>query len=709
MTNPTDAPATRGKSYPYPFGATADDHGTNFAVWADGADAVDVCLFEEGGSESRIPLRERTSGVWHGYVAGVRHGTRYGFRAVGPWDPRAGRRFNSAKLLLDPYATAIAGSFSAEPAAFGYDLSAGPNVRDDRDSAPFVPKSVVVRDDFDWGDDRLLRTPWPDTSIYELHVRGFTRLHPGVPEHMRGTFAGLAHPAALEHLTSLGVTAVELMPVHHFVTEPVVSRRGLTNYWGYNSIGFFAPHAGYSSSGSLGEQVREFKAMVKALHQAGLEVILDVVYNHTAEGGETGPTLGLRGLDNSEYYRLDGGGGYVDYTGCGNTLRTTEPRSVQLVTDSLRYWVSEMHVDGFRFDLAPALARSDRDVDMKCALMIAIEQDPVLSQVKLIAEPWDLGPGGYQVGQFPRWWSEWNGKHRDTMRDFWRGRSAGVRDVAYRLSGSSDLYADDGRHPFSSVNFVTAHDGFTLHDLVSYSTKHNEANAERNVDGTNDNRSDNHGAEGETSDESILTARRRSARNLLTTLVLSLGTPMLLGGDEIGRTQAGNNNAYCQDSPTTWVDWSLEPWQQDLLTWTRALLELRRNEPAFRRHSFPRGFRTSTGTKDLAWLRPDGTELNDSDWFNTGDVTVGMYLSGELTGIDGVDGGPTDGHSFLVVVHAGADDVDYAVPGEPWGTSWSLLLDSAHERPLAEPLPYKSGDTLLLVSRSAVVLRADPQ
>ncbi len=488
-----------------PLGATADDEGTNFALWADEAERVEVCLFDEDGREQRIPLDEQTFHVWHGYLPGVRPGQRYGFRVHGPWDPASGHRFNPAKLLTDPYARAVDGRLTYDDRVSGHVRGGPKDTRDDRDSAPFVPRSVVVRDDFDWGGDAPPRIEWQDTVVYEAHVRGLTARHPDVPEHQRGTYAGLAHPAVVNHLTWLGVTAVELLPVHHFITEEHLARDGKVNYWGYNSLGYFAPESAYSSTGSLGGQVSEFKAMVKTLHAAGLEVILDVVYNHTAEGGADGPTLAFRGLGNASYYKLAGDRrGYADYTGCGNTLDLSHPHVLQLVMDSLRYWVQEMHVDGFRFDLASALARSLHDVDMLSGFLTTIQQDPVLSQVKLIAEPWDVGDGGYQVGEFPPLWSEWNDQYRDTVRDFWRGQTGGLRGLGYRLSGSSDLYADDGRRPFSSVNFVTAHDGFTLRDLVTYNDKHNEANGEDNRDGTDNNRSWNHGVEGETDDESIL-------------------------------------------------------------------------------------------------------------------------------------------------------------------------------------------------------------
>ncbi len=695
-----------------PLGATADDEGTNFALWADGAAAVEVCLLD-GDRETRYPLSERTFHVWHGYLPGVRPGQHYGFRVYGPWDPRNGSRFNSAKLLLDPYARAIDGTLAYQPAIYGYRAAdhgpgaGGPDdtVRDDTDSAPYVPRSVVVRDDFDWGDDRPPATPWGDTTIYELHVRGFTRTHPGVPEALRGTFAGLAHPAAVQHLVDLGISAVELLPVHEFITEPRLVAQGLTNYWGYNTIGYFAPHAAYAAAG---RQVDEFKSMVKALHAAGLEVILDVVYNHTGEGDELGPTLAFRGLDNAAYYRLkDGGRHYADYTGCGNTLDVSEAHVLQLVMDSLRYWVLEMHVDGFRFDLAAALARSMHDVDMLGGFLTTIQQDPVLSRVKLIAEPWDVGQGGYQVGEFPPLWSEWNDKYRDAMRDFWRGADGGVREMGYRLSGSSDLYSDDGRRPFASINFVAAHDGFTLRDLVSYDRKHNEGNGEDGRDGSGANHSWNHGVEGETDDADVLMVRRRTLRNLLTTLLLSTGVPMLAQGDEMGRTQGGNNNAYCLDSPVSWVDWDLAPWQQELLMWTRTLVALRREHPVFRHRHFLEGRPAyAGGPKDLAWFRPDGHELVDADWWSPENETLGMYLSGDGLRNRSRRGERIRDDSFLLVLHAGAAAAGFTLPGEPWASGWSVVLDTTLDLP-AESAAPAPGQPLPLTPRSAVLLRAD--
>jgi isoamylase len=700
---------------PRPLGATADDEGTNFAMWTDAGDveAVEVCLFDDAGVETRYRLGERTYHVWHGYLPGVRPGQLYGYRVHGPWDPARGARFNPAKLLLDPYARAIAGQLAYQPPIYGHAGGWAPavvpppddSVIDTQDSAPFVPKSVVVSDGFDWGDDAPPATAWSQTSIYEMHVAGFTKTHPGVPEPLRGTYAGLAHPAAVAHLVDLGITAVELLPVHHFVSEPRLVAAGLTNYWGYNSVGYFAPHAGYCSSQ---QPVTEFKAMVKALHAAGLEVILDVVYNHTAEGDELGPTLSFRGLDNAAYYRLrDAGRRYTDYTGCGNTLDVRQPRVLAMVMDSLRYWVQEMHVDGFRFDLAAALARSMHDVDMLGGFLTTIEQDPVLSRVKLIAEPWDVGEGGYQVGEFPPLWSEWNDKYRDVVRDFWCGADGGVRELGYRLSGSSDLYSDDGRRPFASINFVAAHDGFTMRDLVSYNHKHNEANGELGRDGADANHSFNHGVEGETDDPMVLAARRRSMRSLLTTVLLSTGVPMLAAGDEMGRTQGGNNNAYCLDSPVSWLNWALDPWQQDLLAWTQRLLSLRRQHPVFRHRHFLEGRPAYPGgPKDLAWFTADGSELVDADWFSTRTETLGMYLSGDGLQARNRRGQRMQDDSFMLVVHGGRDVVGFTLPGEPWARSWRVLLDTAVDGPppTSTSAAYIPGDQVSLQPAAAVLL-----
>ncbi|MET8452825.1 glycogen debranching protein GlgX [Streptomyces sp. NPDC005209] len=688
--------------------------GTNFALWAAGAEAVQLCLFDERGRETRLRLSELTHEIWHGFVPGVMPGQRYGYRVDGRWDPWIGARWNPAKLLLDPYARAVDGEFSLPPEVYGHvrdwpEQQVADTVRDDRDSAPFVPKGVVVDDDDDWEDDRRPKTPWADSVIYELHVRGFTKLHPGIPEELRGTYAGLAHPAAIEHLVNLGVTAVELLPVHQFAHEDHLLRRGLKNYWGYNSIGYFAPHAAYAASGTTGQQVGEFKRMVRALHAAGIEVILDVVYNHTAEAGELGPALSLKGIDNRGYYRLqDDARRYADYTGCGNTLHVVQPQVLRLITDSLRYWVTEMGVDGFRFDLAAALARSMHDVDMLSPFLAVIAQDPVLRRVKLIAEPWDVGSGGYQVGAFPPLWTEWNDRYRDAIRDFWRGALPDVRDLGYRLSGSSDLYAWGGRRPYASVNFITAHDGFTLRDLVSYQGKHNEANGENNRDGTHDNRSWNCGAEGETDQEEIRSLRRRQLRNLLTTLLLSTGVPMLVAGDELGRTQRGNNNAYCQDNEISWLDWGLleDPNWRALFDLTSRLIALRHEHPVLRRRAFFSGrAHSADGLRDLAWFTPRGTEMTEGDWYAPA-ATLGMYLSGrDIPGRDD-RAAPILDDSFLAVVHAGDRPVSFVLPGPPWAERYEVVVDTSQEEQRETPdVSHPAGAALTVPARSVLLLR----
>jgi isoamylase len=689
---------------PFPLGAHWDGEGTNVALFSQGAEAVEVCLFDDTGRETRIPLEESTYHVWHGYLPQVGPGQRYGFRVGGPFEPGRGHRFNPSKLLVDPYARAIEGEFRLHDAVFG-------STRRDaqpqhRDSALYVPKSVVTHDAFPWGEDHQPDHAWSDTVIYELHVKGFTAQHPDIPPDLRGTYAGLAHPAAIGHLQRLGVTAVELMPVHHFVSEPHLLRRGLTNYWGYNSLGYFAPHAAYSASGSRGEQVREFKSMVRALHAAGIEVLLDVVYNHTAEGDEHGPTLSFRGIDNAHYYRLeDDPRHYRDYTGCGNTLDARNPHVLQLLMDSLRYWVTEMHVDGFRFDLASALARSMHDVDKLSAFFDVIQQDPVVSQVKLIAEPWDVGEGGYQVGEFPPLWTEWNGKYRDTVRDVWRGDRHGVRELAYRLSGSSDLYQDDGRRPYASINFVTAHDGFTLRDLTTYEHKHNEANGEDNRDGDDHNRSWNGGVEGETDDPAVNALRLRQAKNLLSTLLLSTGVPMLTMGDELRRTQRGNNNAYCQDNELSWVDWDIKPDAQEVYDLVAQLLALRKEHPVFRQKAFFSGRSLDDdGVKDIAWFGADGTELSDGQWFDGSQQTLGMYLDGRGIRTRGPRGERVVDDSFLVVLHAGADDLSLTLPGRPWASSYELLVDTARHGPDADV--HQPGVPVAVTGRSVLLFRA---
>ncbi|MFE4975839.1 glycogen debranching protein GlgX [Kitasatospora sp. NPDC056651] len=721
---PPDGPPWPGSWQPLGARYRADRlgrHGTNFALWAGGAEAVDLCLFDEDGRESRHRLTEQDFQVWHGFLPGVRPGTRYGFRVHGRWDPWTGARWNPAKLLLDPYARAVDGCYASHDAACAAvrnwpEAEVADTVRDNRDSAPHVPRSVVVHDDDDWYDDHRPKTPWAETVLYELHVRGFTMRHPDVPPRLRGTYAGLAHPAALAHLTRLGVTAVELLPVHQHASEDHLQARGLVNYWGYNTIGYFAPHAGYSASGSRGGQVGEFKRMVRALHAAGIEVILDVVFNHTGEGGELGPSLSLRGIDNAAYYRLPPHRprGYADYTGCGNTLDTRRPQVIRLITDSLRYWVTEMGVDGFRFDLAAALARGGSngtaDVDMDHPFLAAVAQDPLLSRVKLIAEPWDVGPGGYQVGGFPPPWAEWNDKYRDTVRDFWRGARPDVRELGYRLSGSSDLYQRAGRRPYASVNYVTAHDGFTLRDLVSYDRKHNEANGEDNRDGTEDNRSWNHGAEGETADPSVNALRLRQLRNLTATLLLSAGVPMLTAGDELGRTQGGNNNAYCQDNEVGWLDWSLlaQPDWRELCDLTARLVRLRRAHPVLRRRAFFSGrAATPGGRPDLAWFTPRGREMTEADWFAP-TACLGMLLSGTAMSERDEAGRPLADDSFLLLLNAGHRPVVFTLPGEPWtapAPGWESVVDTAATGPDGPP----PRGTVPLAGRSLRLLRAPGQ
>ena len=698
---------------PFPLGATWDGEGTNVALWSAVAEGVDICLFDASGAETRVPLEESTYHIWHGYLPGVGPGQRYGFRVRGPYDPRHGARCNPAKLLLDPYARAIDGGYVLDDAVFGFasdPLGADP---DPRDSAPFVPRSVVVHDDFPWGDDRRPTVPWDETVLCELHVRGFTMLHPGVPERLRGTYAGLAHPAALDHLVDLGVTAVELLPVQHFLGEPAVLRRGLTNYWGYNTVGFFAPHAAYAAAGAGGGQVREFKTMVRALHAAGIEVILDVVYNHTAEGDEAGPTFGFRGIDDAAYYRMLPGDPrrYADYTGCGNTVDAPRSHTLALLMDSLRYWVTEMRVDGFRFDLATALARGAYDFDRAAGFFDVIRTDPVVSRVKLVAEPWDVGPGGYQVGNFPPLWTEWNARYRDTVRGFWAGHRTGVRDLGYRLTGSSDLYAGDGRRPWASVNFVTSHDGFTLRDLVTYSEKHNQANGEGNRDGTDDNLSWNCGVEGETDDPAVNALRRRQERNLMLTLLASTGVPMLLAGDELRRGQGGNNNAYCQDNPISWLDWSdVDTDALRLRQFVRRLLALRADSPVLRQRTFFEGrpVPAGGGSKDLAWFRADGVEMTEADWHAPDTHTLGMYLDGSGIRQRGRRGERLTDRSYLLVLHAGGRDTVFTLPGPPWATSYDVLVDTADED--GEPPPGEerlaAGLDLPLLARSAALLRA---
>ena len=696
----------------YPLGSTWSEEATNFAVHAPRATAVWVCLFDDDGHEQRHPLTEHTLGIWHGEIPGVAPGTRYGYRVDGPWDPEEGLRFNAAKLLLDPFAKAISGDLTVDPAIFGY-VMGEPARPSESDSAPYVPRSVVVADDhFDWGDDKPLRHRWRDSAIYEMHVKGMTALHDRVPEHLRGTYAGLATPAVVDYLKDLGITAVELLPVHQFVSEPSVTERGLTNYWGYNSIGYFAPHSAYSSSGDRGQQVTEFKAMVKRFHEAGIEVILDVVYNHTAEGGPLGPTLSFRGLDDRGFYYRCGSDGpgapfndsYWDVTGCGNTVDAGNPFALRMILDSLRYWVTEMHVDGFRFDLMSALTRTHHRIDMASHLLTAIGQDPVLRHVKLIAEPWDASMDGYRVGEFPPPWVEWNDQYRDEIRDFWRNHSAGIRTVATRLAGSSDLYADDGRSPYASINFVTAHDGFTLRDLVTYEHKHNEANGEDNRDGTDNNRSWNHGVEGETDDPAVVAVRRRQAANMMATLCLSNGVPMITAGDERGRTQRGNNNAYAQDNVTSWIDWRPDDAWLDVYEITKTALRLRREHPALRqRHWFEGRPTIRGGPKDLAWLHPSGREMTGDDWHDPNLRAVGMFVSGDPLRSPGPRGEQLVDKSFMLWFNSDWQPQPLVIPENDWVQHGEVVLSTDAKHPVGTHV--KAGDRLSLGRRSVVVFR----
>jgi glycogen operon protein len=691
---------------PYPLGAYWDGSGTNFSVFSEVADRVELCLFDSDGALTlRVDLPEVFALCWHGYLPGIGPGQLYAFRVHGPWDPDQGHRFDPSKLLLDPYAKATVGQVEWNEAVFAHRFDDPDGEPNRLDSEPYMPRCLVVDERFDWGDDRPPATPLHQTIIYELHVKGFTARHPGVPAHLRGTYAGLAHPAAIQHLVDLGVTAVELMPVHQFIHDAHLLERGLRNYWGYNSIGFFAPHNGYASGGDQGDEVHEFKAMVKALHAAGLEVILDVVYNHTAEGNHLGPILSFKGIDNVAYYRLvpENLRYYMDYTGTGNSLNMRHPHVLQLLMDSLRYWVLEMHVDGFRFDLASTLARELHAVDRLSAFFDVIQQDPIVSQVKLIAEPWDVGEGGYQVGNFPALWCEWNGRYRDSVRDFWRGEAT-LGEFASRLTGSSDLYEDTGRRPVASINFVTAHDGFTLHDLVSYNEKHNEANGEGNRDGESHNRSWNCGVEGPTTDEAITLLRARQTRNFLATLLLSQGVPMLLAGDEIGRTQLGNNNAYCQDSELSWIDW--EHQDEALCAFTRRLVALRRAHPVFRRRRWLVGRPIQEGHReDIAWFRPNGARMREADWHRAGVASLGVFLNGHGIPTPDKHGDRIIDATFYYMLNAHHEPMEFVLPRRRWGTRWTLVFDTAAD-PLGAPdeRAFSASDRVMVESRSMVLL-----
>ena len=693
---------------PFPLGARWDGAGTNFSVFSRAAERIELCLFDDAGAEERIELPRSTGDSWHGYVSGVGPGQRYGYRAHGRWDPSLGLRCNPAKLLLDPYARAIDGQIRWGGAIHGH-IRGHPFRKQVADSAPDVPRSVVVDDTFDWGDDTRPRHPDADTVIYETHVKGISRRHPEVPASLQGTYAGLAHPAIVDHLRSLGVTSVELLPVHQFVHDGFLLDRGLRQYWGYNSIGFFAPHGEYAAGGTAGQQVDEFKSMIKALHAAGLEVILDVVYNHTGEGNHRGPTLSMRGLDNHAYYRVrpDSPRHYTDYTGTGNSLNMQEPYVLQLIMDSLRYWITEMHVDGFRFDLASALARESHTVERGSAFFDIIQQDPVIRSTKLIAEPWDVGDGGYQVGNFPAFWSEWNGKYRDDVRDLWRGEPDMLHDFGRRFTGSADLYADEGRTPAASINFITAHDGFTLLDLVSYDHKHNRANGDGNRDGESHNRSWNCGVEGPSHDPTVQELRRRQRRNLLTTLLLSQGVPMLLGGDEIGRTQQGNNNGYCQDSELSWYDWFAI--DEEMLDFTRRLVAFRRAHPVFRRvRWFHDGPATGPGGHEvngIEWCTVDGERMQDDDWHTEGAAAIAVYLSGQH--LEDEQGGAVEDDSFYLTLNATADAVDFRLPDGLLGGRWQWVLDTAAPEPFVAQGGRlgEAGEVVSVAARSVVLAR----
>jgi isoamylase len=692
---------------PYPLGATYDGTGTNFSVFSEVAARVELCLFDDEGQQTCVDLPEMTGFIWHGYVPNIGPGQRYGFRVHGPWEPENGNRCNPAKLLLDPYGKAVEGEVQWNEAVFDHLYDKPEESKNDMDSAPFMPKSVVINPWFDWGNDRLPQTPWHETIIYEVHVKGFTKRHPGVPENLRGTYAGLAHPAAIKHLRTLGITAVELLPVHQFIHDALLLERGLRNYWGYNSISYLAAHNDYSSAGQLGQQVQEFKQMVKTLHAEGIEVILDVVYNHTAEGNHLGPMLSMKGIDNAAYYRVVDGQRqyYMDYTGTGNSLNMRHPHVLQLIMDSLRYWVLEMHVDGFRFDLASTLARELHDVDRLSAFFDIIQQDPVISQVKLIAEPWDVGEGGYQVGNFPPLWSEWNGKYRDVVRDYWKGTDQALPEFANRLTGSSDLYALTGRRPYASINFVTAHDGFTLRDLVSYNEKHNEANGENNNDGANDNSSWNSGQEGPSDDEAVNALRARQQRNFLTTLLLSIGVPMIAGGDEIGRTQAGNNNAYCQDNELSWYDW--ENMDDGLLAFVSRVIQLRLEHPVFKRRRWFVG-RPLRGAdvSDIGWFKADGELMTDEDWQTGFSRTIGLFLNGKDIPAPDPRGEAIVDDSFYILFNAHYEAMDFKLPTCPWGDKWVRVVDTNTPVPdLREHHQLHAGQACRLEAYSMMVLR----
>jgi len=692
---------------PYPLGATFDGSGTNFSLFSEVATRVELCLFDDAGVQTCVDLPEMSGFIWHGYLPDTGAGKQYGFRVHGPWDPGAGLRCNPSKLLLDPYGKAVAGDVKWNEAIFPHYFNDPENSKNEIDSAPFMPKSVVSTPWFDWGNDRYPRRPWHETVIYEVHVKGFTKRHPQVPPAQRGTYAGLAHFAAVKHLKTLGITAVELLPVHQFVHQSRLLEHGLRNYWGYDSISYLAAHNEYSSGGDHGQQVQEFKQMVKTLHAEGIEVILDVVYNHTAEGNHLGPMLSMKGIDNLAYYRAvpDNPRYYMDYTGTGNSLNMRHPHVLQLIMDSLRYWHLEMHVDGFRFDLAATLARELHDVDRLAAFFDVIQQDPVLSQVKLIAEPWDVGEGGYQIGNFPPLWSEWNGKYRDTVRDFWRGTDRTLGELANRLTGSSDLYAMNGRRPYASINFVTAHDGFTLRDLVSYNEKHNDANGENNRDGSDDNRSWNGGAEGPSDDPGVNALRARQQRNFLTTILVSIGVPMICGGDEIGRTQQGNNNAYCQDNELSWIDW--ESMDEELYAFASRVIHFRHEHPVFqRRRWFVGRPLRGAGVSDIGWFKADGEPMTDDDW-NAGFArTLGIFLNGKAIKTLDAGGEPIVDDSFYILFNAHYQSMPFRLPTWTGGDRWVRVVDTNKMvLDLREHVQLRAGEEVELEAYSMMVLR----
>ncbi|MCB1193248.1 MAG: glycogen debranching protein GlgX [Leptospiraceae bacterium] len=694
----------------YPLGSFWNGKGTNFAIFSENATGVELCLFDKHNKETRLQLKEVNKFIWHGFVPGIGPGQRYGFRVQGPFLPHEGHRFNPNKLLIDPYAKAIDGDVLFGEEIFSYTWGDDDLGFSETNDAHLIPKAVVIDESFDWGEDEPPNTPWHETIIYELHIKGFTQLHPEVPAKLRGTYAGLAHPSAISHLQLLGITAVELMPTHHFLANPGhLLEKGLKNYWGYDSINFFSPHSSYSYSGSCGEQVKEFKEMVKALHKAGIEVILDVVYNHTGEGSHFGPTISLKGIDNASYYRLVDGNAryYMDYTGCGNSLNARNPQVLKLIMDSLRYWVTEMHVDGFRFDLASALARELHAVDRLSAFFDIIHQDPTLSDVKLIAEPWDVGEGGYQVGGFPLLWSEWNGKYRDTVRDFWRGQDSRLADFAYRFTGSSDLYQSNGRSPNASINFITAHDGFTLNDLVSYNDKHNEANGENSEDGESHNRSWNCGAEGDTDDINIQNFRRKQQRNFLVTLMLSQGIPMLLSGDEMGRSQKGNNNPYCQDNEISWLNWDFQEENESLLDFTRELISFRHKHPVWRKRKWFHGRAIhGSGVNDIVWFNPDAGEMTEEQWLAGYAKAIGVFLNGEEIATPGFRGERIIDGSFLTLFNAHYEEIDFTIPSRLQGWEWSTIIDTTKSRFVQRGQKYgQSTPNVKVASHSIKVLQ----